>query len=66
MATTAVKNPPAPTEAKASKKKKAKVDNAEASPPAASTTPEKAASSPPNDANLDDPSETPYMRELAK
>ncbi|KAH8677602.1 hypothetical protein BX600DRAFT_450255 [Xylariales sp. PMI_506] len=63
MPSTAVQNPPAPTESKSAKKKKAKAEARTESPaPSASPAPEKATSV----SGGDDASESPYVRELQK
>jgi hypothetical protein len=62
MPSTAVQNPPAPTESKSAKKKKAKAEQRTESPaPTASPAPEKAGS-----VSGDDASESPYVKEIQK
>ena len=62
MAASPVQNPQAPAESKSAKKKKAKAERTESPAPIL----EKAASVSPNDGSLEDASESPYVRELAK
>ncbi|KAK0651641.1 hypothetical protein B0T16DRAFT_426409 [Cercophora newfieldiana] len=64
MASSAVQNPPAPTESKSAKKKKAKAERTESPAPAAQT-PEKAASIAAS-ANQEDASDNQFIRELQK
>ncbi|KAL1835288.1 hypothetical protein VTK73DRAFT_5825 [Phialemonium thermophilum] len=66
MASAAVQNPPAPSESKSAKKKKAKTaaERTESPAPVSSAATDKAVSVSGNDASNEETGENPYIRDL--